>query len=87
VASGRGGEARRAGGAGGDAGGGRRRPREMQIALIRATPSSPAARDGARLGEGASGAGLDKCSGEEFEALQRLNPPTTPASAFPSSLR
>jgi OHCU decarboxylase len=59
-------------------------PREMRLALIRAHPELARR---ARMAEASvkeqSGAGLDQCSPEEFEAFQRLNAAYNARFAFP----
>lgn len=59
-------------------------PREMKLALIRAHPELASR---ARMADASvkeqSGAGLDQCSAEEFEAFQRLNAAYNARFAFP----
>ncbi|HEX4710769.1 2-oxo-4-hydroxy-4-carboxy-5-ureidoimidazoline decarboxylase [Phenylobacterium sp.] len=59
-------------------------PREMQLALIRAHPELASR---ARMADASvkeqSGAGLDRCSGEEFEAFRRLNAAYNARFGFP----
>jgi OHCU decarboxylase len=59
-------------------------PREMQLALIRAHPELASR---ARMAQASvkeqSGAGLDQCSPQEFEAFQRLNAAYNARFGFP----
>lgn len=59
-------------------------PREMQLALIRAHPELASR---TRMAEASvreqSGAGLDQCSAEEFEAFQRFNSAYNARFGFP----
>ena len=59
-------------------------PREMQLALIRAHPELASR---ARMAQASvkeqSGAGLDQCSPQEFEAFQRLNAAYNAGFGFP----
>ena len=59
-------------------------PREMQLALIRAHPELASR---ARMADASvkeqSGAGLDRCSAEEFAAFQRLNGAYNARFGFP----
>lgn len=59
-------------------------PREMKLALIRAHPELASR---ARMADASvkeqSGAGLDQCSAEEFDAFQRLNAAYNTRFGFP----
>lgn len=59
-------------------------PREMQLALIRAHPELAGRTRMAEASEKEqSGAGLDRCSPQEFEAFQRLNAAYKARFGFP----